>query len=51
VIAALFNAPKIINPKDMKEIQLHHNEAKNKYLNLRYGGKIPYFIKRVHKIK
>ena len=50
VIQALFSAPQLIDPRDMREIQLHHPTAKQKYLNMFYSGQIPQSIKKLHKL-
>lgn len=49
-IQALFNPPQHPDPKDMRDIDKFHSDAKYKYLNLFYGGNIPEPIKRVHDI-
>jgi hypothetical protein len=48
VILALFNAPRHPDPFDMGQIKRFHPNAKIKYLNLAYVGKIPESIKAIN---
>jgi hypothetical protein len=51
VIEALLSPPANPNPMDFNQIQLHHPEAKEKYLNLFYKGNIPASVKDLHGIQ
>ena len=48
VIMALFDTPQHIPPEDVWAIRTYHPEAKTKYLNLFYEGRIPKSVKEIN---
>ena len=50
VIAALFDTPSLIDPKDMAQIDRYHPQAKDIFLRLFYKGEIPPSIKKLHQL-
>lgn len=50
VVAALFDAPRHIDPNDLAQIKLFHPTAKNTYLNMYYLGNIPNSIKKINQV-
>ena len=50
VVAALFDAPRHIDPFDMAKINAFHPSAKATYLNMFYSGNMTESIKKVNKV-
>jgi hypothetical protein len=50
VVAALFDDPRPTNPRDFREIEKHHSQAKSIYLNLFYSGQIPGYVKKINEL-
>jgi hypothetical protein len=47
VVAALFNAPPFVDPRDMGEIKRFHPRAIVQYQQMFYDGKIPNSVRKI----